>query len=160
MKLLIHDANILIDLIKTESVSQFFSLEYEMITTNAVLQELRADQRCVLDVVISSRKLTIREIEGKEDDCIITLVERNPALSYPDCTVLYVAEVMMATLLTGDQKLRTCAKDRGIEVSGIFWAFDEMLIKKKLTRAEYKEKLTVLMRVNRWLPAEEFEKRK
>ena len=160
MKLLIHDANILIDLIKTESVRQFFSLEYEMITTNAVLQELRADQRCELDAVINGRKLVIRQIKEKEDNFIIQLVEKNPALSFPDCTVLFVADDMKATLLTGDQKLRSCAEGRGITVSGIFWAFDEMLKKKKLTRAEYKEKLAVLKQVNRWLPADEFEKRK
>ena len=66
----------------------------------------------------------------------------------------------MKAVTVHGQKLRSCAEGRGIEVSGIFWAFDEMFKKKKLTKAEYKEKLAVLRKVNSWLPATEFEKRK
>ena len=66
----------------------------------------------------------------------------------------------MKAVTVHGQKLRSCAEGRGIEVSGIFWAFDEMLRKKKLTKAEYREKLAMLTQVNRRFPAEEFEKRK
>lgn len=66
----------------------------------------------------------------------------------------------MKAVTVHGQKLRSCAEGRGIEVSGIFWAFDEMLRKKKLTKAEYKEKLVVLTQVNRRFTADEFEKRK
>lgn len=160
MKLLIHDANILIDLIKTESIRQFFSLDCEMVTTNAVIQELRADQQQELKGLITERRLSICEIKEKEDELITGLLQQNPALSYPDCTVLYVAREMAATLLTGDRALRKCANTHGIEVCGIFWAFDEMLQKKKLSKSEYKQKLSLLKNINRRLPEEEFEKRK
>jgi predicted nucleic acid-binding protein len=160
MKLLIHDANILIDLIKTESIGQFFSLEYEMITTLAVIEELNDDQQIIIAELRESSRLKIRSISEKEDEIIEGLLTQNPALSYPDCTVFYSAQVLQATLLTGDKKLRSCAEEKGIDVRGIFWIFDEMLKAKQFTRSEYKEKLSKLKMINRRLPEDEFEKRK
>jgi hypothetical protein len=62
-------------------------------------------------------------------------------------------------LLTGDKKLKTVAGESGIDVRGIFWAFDEMKAKKVLSPSEYKKKLEKLKEINRRLPLEEFEKR-
>ena len=160
MKLLIHDANILIDLIKTESIGQFFSLNYEMITTLAVIEELNDDQQIIIAELRESSRLKIRSISEKEDEIIEGLLTQYPAISYPDCTVFYSAQSIQATLLTGDKKLRNCAEEKGIDVRGIFWIFDEMLEQKKISRTDYKGKLAKLEMINRRLPKEEFDKRK
>jgi predicted nucleic acid-binding protein len=160
MNLLIHDANILIDLIKTECIRHFFSLEYEMFTTSAVLGELNDAQQRILEQFISQRKLKIRKFDDKEDEAIIKTFSETPGISYPDATVYFASKDMGALLLTGNKKLRSVAESTGIEVKGIFWAFDEMKTKKVLSPSEYKKKLEKLNEINRRLPIEEFEKRK
>jgi len=160
MNLLIHDANILIDLIKTECVGHFFSLKYEMFTTSAVMGELDEEQQRILEQFIAENKLRIRKFNDLEDEAILKIFSNTPGISYPDATVYFASKDMGALLLTGDKKLRTIAESTGVDVKGIFWAFDEMKTKKALTVAEYKRKLEKLKEINRRLPMEEFEKRK
>jgi len=161
MNLLIHDANILIDLIKLDCIHFLFSLDYEMYTTNAVKYELYDEQKRILDIYIAENKLKIRKIEDSEDDEVTQIFNKNERIiSYPDATVYFASKDMGALLLTGDKKLRTIAESTGVDVKGIFWAFDEMKTKKALTVAEYKRKLEKLKEINRRLPMEEFEKRK
>jgi len=160
MNLLIHDANILIDLIKTECVGHFFSLKYEMFTTSAVMGELDEEQQRILEQFIAENILKIRKFNDIEDEAIFKIYSNTPGISYPDATVYFASKDMGALLLTGDKKLRSVAESSGVDVKGIFWAFDEMKMNKALTVAEYKRKLEKLKEINRRLPMEEFEKRK
>jgi len=159
MNLLIHDANILIDLITTECIGDFFSLEYEMFTTSAVIGELDDEQQKILERFIAAKKLKIRKFNDREDVEIIEIFSNTPGISYPDATVYFASKDMGALLLTGDKKLRSVAEKSGVEVKGIFWAFDEMKAKKALSSTEYKKSLEKLKEINRRLPKEEFEKR-
>jgi hypothetical protein len=46
MRILINDANILIDLIRLACVDAFFKLDAEVSTTDFVLEELEIEQQC------------------------------------------------------------------------------------------------------------------
>jgi len=158
MKVLITDANILIDLLKTETVDCFFKLEYEIYTTQAVLDECNDDQQKILLKQIRAGRLSIFHLDDADNETVENLIIENKGLSYADCTILHTAKSMKAVLLTGDYKLRQVTQEADIAVKGIFWVFDEMLIQKVLEKKEYHQKLLKLKDVNRWLPEDEFEK--
>lgn len=159
MKVLITDANIFIDLLKTASDELFFKLDYDMFTTQAVIDECNDVQRKVLFKHIGSGRLSIFHLQSEDDEVIESMVLAHGGLSYADCTVLHAASSLKAVLLTGDRDLRKTTQRNDIEVRGIFWIFDEMLKQKIFDNREYKQKLLKLKDVNQWLPKEEFEHR-
>jgi len=53
--------------------------------------------------------------------------DRYPAMAWHECLALRMAEeVAVATLLTGDSRLRRIAREKAIDVHGVIWALDEM----------------------------------
>jgi len=159
MKLLITDANILIDLLKTNTIKEFFILEYEVYTTQAIINECNDSQQKVLQGFIKKGKLSIYGFNQNDEAEVEKLYHLHKYLSFPDCSVLYVSGLLKAVLLTGDQKLRSVSSDEHIQVRGIFWVFDEMLKCKIVDKKMYKAKLSELKEVNQWLPQGEFKKR-
>jgi predicted nucleic acid-binding protein len=159
MKVLITDANILIDLLKTETVGCFFKLKCEVHTTRAVFDECNEDQRRVLNKYSKSGRLSVYTLQVEDDSHVESLLQLHPYLSFADCSVLHVADKLDAVLLTGDRKLKTVAQAGKVEVRGIFWVFDEMLKQKVIEKKEYSLKLAKLKDINRWLPEDEFKKR-
>jgi len=159
MKLLITDANILIDLLKTDTIKEFFKLEYEIYTTQSIINECNDSQQKVLQRYIKAGKLSIYSFTKNDEAEVEKLYHDHKYLSYPDCSVFYVSGLIKAVLLSGDQKLRSVSMDAGIQVRGIFWVFDEMLKYKILDKKVYKAKLSELREVNQWLPQGEFKKR-
>jgi len=159
MKILITDANILIDLVKTDSIKEFFTLEYEVYTTQAIINECNDSQQKVLQSYIKTGKLSIYSFSQNDEAEIEELYHLHKYLSYPDCSVLYVSGLLKAVLLSGDQKLRSVSAGAGTQVRGIFWVFDEMLKCKIIGKKEYGIILAKLKEVNQWLPEAEFRKR-
>ncbi len=159
MKVLITDANILIDLLKTGTESCFFKMKYEVLTTRAVFEECNEEQQKVLSKYSKTGRLSVHTLRAEGDSCIESLIQLYPFLSFADCSVLYVGESLKAVLLTGDRRLKSVAHDRKVEVRGIFWVFDEMLKQKVITKKKYSLKLAKLKDINRWLPEDEFKSR-
>lgn len=86
MKLLINDANILIDIVKLENVEAFFALDFDLHTTDFVLAELKEYQK---EILVSAH-LSIITTESAEDfSSIFDLQELNKGLSFEDCSVWY-----------------------------------------------------------------------
>lgn len=159
MNILVTDANILIDLLKTESEGSFFSLEQEIYTTLAVIIECDDKQQEILNEYIKTERLRIYKLKPEDDEKIEDIILNNRRLSPADCSVLYITTKLEAILLTGDSTLRKKAENIKQQVCGIFWVFDEMLKQKVIDKIIYKRKLTKLKEVNRWLPEDEFGKR-
>ncbi len=157
MKIVVNDANILIDLIKTGLIDSFFRLECDMHTSNMVINECLSDKQGVLSEFVKEGLLNTHIFEDYSD--LLIIKTRYPALTIEDCSVFYLAKTFNAILLTGEKKLRTAASDNEIEVKGIFWIFDELLKNEIITKKEYREKLKELKEVNSWLPEIEFKKR-
>lgn len=55
-------------------------------------------------------------------------------------------------ILTGDNVLRKTVKKHDIEVHGILWILDELIIQKIISKSTAYQKLVFLMEINQRLP--------
>jgi len=153
MRIVINDANILIDLFHLDLVEGFFSLKgLELKTTDFVFEELHDDQKNVIEQFIENQSLIL--IESSEDD-LINIYEIHSStngLSVQDCSVWYHAKKNHGILLTGDGKLRKQSLADGVEVRGILYIFDQLLISELITFEFAIEKLNQLYLLNERLP--------
>lgn len=61
MKIVINDANILIDLVKLELVDAFSELDFDLHTTDFVLEELNDEQKTPIINLNNGKKLQVIE---------------------------------------------------------------------------------------------------
>ncbi|NPA43659.1 MAG: PIN domain-containing protein [Chlorobi bacterium] len=97
----ICDANIFIDLEKSELIPLFFDLPIEIYTTDLVWHEVKSAQE-VLKVFRQNGKLKILSASEEELQEMVALKTRN--LSLADCSVLYYAKTRGYLLLTNEKK--------------------------------------------------------
>jgi rRNA-processing protein FCF1 len=160
MKIVINDANILIDLVKLELIYAFSKLEFDLHTTDFVLEELNDEQKTSIANLNNEKRLTVIEtIETADFQGIITILEKSTGLSFEDCSVWYYSKKMSGILLTGDGKLRKQASKDNIEVRGIIYLFDVLLNQNLISFQEAVEKIKQLMLLNNRLPKKEIDKR-
>ncbi len=153
MKILINDANILIDLIELNLLQEFILLDFEMCTTDFILAEIDDAQRLRIGTIIESGHLNVIVTENDEDfDGINGLLEIGGGLSLEDCSAWYYSQKLGGILVTGDGSLRKMAKAAGIEVRGIIYLFDELLAHKIMPCAMAVEKIEQLLTINSRLP--------
>lgn len=160
MKIVINDANILIDLVKLELIDAFSKLDFDLHTTDFVLDELNDEQKTPIVNLNNGKKLTVIETTETIDfQGITTILEKSTGLSFEDCSVWYYSKKMSGILLTGDGKLRKQASKDKIEVRGIIYLFDVLLNQKLISFQEAIEKIKQLMLLNNRLPKKEIDKR-
>jgi len=160
MRVVINDANILIDLAKLELLDVFSQLNFELHSTDFVLAELNKSQRVLIDKLILDNVLNIIKTEDIDDfNGISSLLERTNGLSFEDCSVWYYSKKMNGILLTGDGKLRKQARKDEIEVKGIIYIFDELLAQGLISYAIAILRMKQLIQLNMRLPEAEIEKR-
>ncbi|WP_136809590.1 hypothetical protein [Desulfosediminicola flagellatus] len=159
MIFLVNDANILIDLLKIDLLEQFFELDFDFQVTDMVVAEIEEDNAGKLQTCIDNELLTKQSFSFEDLMKIQSIEVENPALSIADCSCLYLAQNLNATLLTGDAALRRIALQQNIEVHGILWVLDEMLAIHLLTQVQAHDKLQQLMKINPRLPKGECKKR-
>ena len=157
MEIVISDANILIDIEKADLTDDFFKLPYSMHTTDFIIHELR--DTTIIDkmhYLEAQGKLTIKQFTSDELAAIIAIQTDQPQLSIQDCSVWKYAKDLKGRLLTGDRKLRKCAEDDSILVSGILFILDEMVESFHIIScSRAAEALRKLISMNPRLPAEE-----
>ena len=160
MKIVINDANILIDLVKLDLLDAFSKLQFDLYTTDFVYEELNEEQKSPVTILNKNGILKILETEELVDFQKITeLLESSNGLSFEDCSVWHYREKLSGTLLTGDRKLRKQVSKEGIEVRGILYIFDELIKQNLLDFSHGIEKLKQLDQLNTRLPKKEIEKR-
>ena len=147
MKLIVNDANILIDLIKLELLPHFFALEFQFHVTDMVLGELLSAQAETLAPYIDNGTLQVYPITGEDLATIAELTGRYPRLSNKDCSALHHASSLNAILVTSDNQLRLTAQSIDLEVHGHLWVFDCMIEAKTITGLRASQKLTELCEV-------------
>lgn len=147
MKLVVTDACIFIDVMELQLASEFFGLELEIHTTVDVINELYPQQQQLLRAYEHGGKLTIHVLTPEDQEAIS--MENFPrALSPEDCSVIYIARKLNATILSSDKPVRTHARNLSIEYHGMFWIFDKLVAVKILTGATATAKLKVLLASN------------
>ena len=156
MKILINDANILIDLVKLDIVDAFLSLEFELHTTDFVFAELSVQQQ----ESIAHVKLNIIKMDDQQDfDAITKLLTTHNGLSFEDCSVWHYTHKLNGILITGDGILRKKVTNTGLLVKGIIYIVEEIKNQHKLPIAICIEKLKELKMINNRLPNHEIDKR-
>lgn len=125
MIIVIHDANVLIDLHHAGLGEAYAKLGMETWTTNLVIHEIQGRHGAFLDHLKTSGVLRVSE---PSLPALLTLkAVLSSALSIADASVLYEAETRRARLLAGDAALRRAAHARHIEVGGVLWILDRLL---------------------------------
>lgn len=160
MKIVINDANIWIDLVKLDLLQAFSQLDFELHTTDFVLEELHDNQKESVQLLHQKGMLNIIETTETEDFINISnLTDKSTGLSFEDCSVWYYSKKLSGILLTGDGKLRKHATKDGVEVKGLIYILDCLLSQNILNFAQAIEKLNQLYAVNNRLPKQEIERR-
>ncbi|MFM9948454.1 MAG: hypothetical protein ACKV1O_10990 [Saprospiraceae bacterium] len=149
----ISDANIFIDLLAFDLISFLFAIDFEVITTQEVFDELIVEQQVALMPYVSAERLTIMNLNAPHFT-EISLLQTSKRLSFADHTVLYWAEKLPAMVLTGDKLLRKACERQKLEVHGILWLFDRFLDAGLFDKYTARNLLTELMQFNPWLPKE------
>lgn len=156
MKVLINDANILIDIVKLGIEEAFLSLHFDLYTTDFVFAELADEQQ----KRITSEKLKVIVTETPEDfSGIVALHSSNKGVSFEDCSVWYYAGKMAGTMITGDATLRKKVEQSGLEVKGIIFIVEEIKKQEKLSVADCIARFEELKLLNKRLPFVEIDKR-
>ena len=161
MKLVVNDANILIDLVKLHMLPDFFALDLEFHTTALVLDELYDEQKEELQSYIDSGTLHVNELEAEEMMEVFDLQAQRPVLSPQDCSALFCAEKLGGALISSDKNLRNFAKTKTVEVHGHLWIFDSLVEKQIYNGGKACTQLEALQQLNTKLnlPKHECEKR-
>lgn len=144
MKVIVNDANILIDLVELKILPYFFKLDVEFRTTELILDELIEEQQEALLPYIETGRLLIEKLSNDELVEIAVIQAIKPKLSEQDCSAYYQAQKHMAILITSDNVLRKFAKSKNIVVHGHLWVFDNLYEQSIITGARATEKLNQL----------------
>lgn len=128
MIVVVNDANILIDLIKLQLVEPFFNINWEFHSTDLIIEnELYDEQKLQLQPYIESGKLNIQELDAEDMIAILDIQYKKPQLSDKDCSALYYAKKLNASLVTSDNTLRKYAESIQVDVHGHLWVMDAMV---------------------------------
>ena len=159
MRVVVNDANILIDIAKLDLVGQFFKLPFEFHCTQFVIEELHPYQFKLYTPYIGEKTLLVKEYSAEELSELAEFQRGHSTLSEQDCSAFRHAQEIRALLLTGDKNLRMLAEENKLEVHGIVWLFDVFVKQKVITKKLAAKKLELLMTINKRLPTTELEKR-
>jgi predicted nucleic acid-binding protein len=133
VKIIVNDANILIDLVDLKILPYFFQLEFEFHTTAIILDELFEEQKEALFPYIETGSLIIDDISDEDLIEILMIRATKPNLSEQDCSAFYQAKKDKAALITSDNTLRKFAQANNLEVHGHLWVFDNLVNNEILT---------------------------
>lgn len=152
MKIILNDANILIDLVKLDLMNEFILLEFDLKTTDVVYDELNDNQKFIIESYINSGYIELIITEELDYNGIEIIFKNSLGLSFEDCSVWYYGNKLNSTLLTGDGKLKKQAMVNGVNVKGILFIFDQLLLRSLITFEYANEKLNQLYEINPRLP--------
>lgn len=144
MKIIVNDANILIDLVELKMLPYFFKLEFEFRTTQLILDELFDEQQEALIPYIETEKLILDTFSVNDLVEIMSLQHAKPKLSEQDCSAFFQAKKTGAVLITSDNLLRKFAHAQNIEVHGHLWVFDKLFVNNIISGERATEKLNLL----------------
>lgn len=160
MRIIINDANILMDIADLNLLEHLPQLKYELHTTDFVIAEIEdIDQSSKLNSFIKDKKLKVVSFSAERLNKIYALVNMHSGLSVTDCSVLSYSKEVDGILLTGDGKLRKVAQKADIEVRGILFIFDELVNMEIISKKLAVIKLMELISINTRLPLDEIHKR-
>lgn len=154
-RLLISDANILIDMNAGGLLRSMFKLEFAFAVPDTLFEEELRNHHPNLRYL----GLQSLELDGETVEYAGRLVQKHSATGTGtnDLLALALAWQQECTLLTGDPKLRCAAESELVEVHGTLWLIEQMvnrgLIRPKRARQAY----DAMRKAGRRLPWDEVE---
>jgi len=113
-KIVVSDTNIFIDLISVNLLDGFFSLPWEIHTTDMIMKELKdSNQKSAVETFRQRGCLKVSGFEGEEMMELMRmrkLASESSNASIQDCSVWKLAKNHGCSLLTGDNRLRKVVK--------------------------------------------------
>ncbi len=159
MKVAVQDANILIDLELSGLLGNWFQLGIETHTTDLILEQVREGGHAEVLANAKSGRLRTHVSTAETLAKAVELAALNPGIDLEDGSVCLLAQELGAILLTGDRRLRDVAVAQQVDVHGTLWIFDRLVEGGALSAAVACERLERLLRLDRYLPRAECEKR-
>jgi len=155
MKVVVEDANVLLDLVNGGLLGLWLGVEFKNSTTHLVWEEVAlTHQRQEVQPFIDSGLLTLDEIQPQSWEEIFHF-SNSCGVSISDASVWFIAKSERAILLTGDSKLRKSAKAVGVEVRGVLWVLDELVVRGKILPSSATLALNKMIADGSFLPSEE-----
>lgn len=159
MKVVVEDANVLLDLVNGGILATWLGCDYENCTTHLVWNEVTdTGQRSNVQPFIDSGLISLRDVPADAWETVATFAH-STGISISDSSVWWVSRTDRAILLTGDSKLRRVARDVGVEVRGVLWVLDELIRFEKITPAAAASALEEMIKQGAFLPPAECEAR-
>ena len=125
-KIIVKDACILFDLIDLDLLDLFFQLEYTVITTQAVIDEVTSPHQMKhIDIHLEQGNISIDSFGN--DEFIFQLHNEYRGLSLTDCSVVDLAYRCNGILLSADKSVRKVSEKHQIEVHGIIWVITRLI---------------------------------
>lgn len=132
VRLLISDANVLIDIEEGEIVPHLFRLSHRIATPDVLFyDELESRHPDLPD-----SGLELLGMSGELIDEAQRLAATYRAPSRYDMLALVLAREQQCRLLTGDNPLRELAEGWGVEVHGTLWLVEEMVREQFISKTE------------------------
>jgi predicted nucleic acid-binding protein len=153
MLLLIHDANVLIDLFDTGLLTKAMTLPCIMETTDLVQNEITdPDQTRAISRCVEENRLAVLTSNVEQFASIGKMQNAHPQLTLADCSVVFHAKDRQGIILSGDRRLRRLAENNGIEVHSTPWILNLMVAEGLLSPKKACQGLKLLMKINERLP--------
>lgn len=159
-KIYVSDANIFIDMHRVGMIDCIFTLPCTIHTTDFVFRELLDDAlRTKLFDYEKAGKLYIKRFSADEiQDLSLFRVEERARLSFPDMSIWYYAYKENGMIITGDKALRRKAEKDDIEVHGILYLWDLLVVNGIVDSFSASRRLMHLCSFNKRIPKNECQK--
>lgn len=156
MRIIIHDASVLIDLVSMEILNEALSLPDDMAVPDLVVHEIvEPRQREALGACIQDRRFRVLPLNGDELAQAALMRTQMSGLSMADCSVILKAQALSGMILSGDMRLRKQATALGFEVHGSLWVVEQLFTHGALTSKDACVALTTLENSNSRIPKNE-----
>jgi predicted nucleic acid-binding protein len=156
MRIAISDANILIDISSVGLLETMTRLPFEFVVPDFVVNEItRPEQKEAIDSLVRSGVLKVIAANTEELESIGSLARAVRTLSIPDCSVLILAGIHGAMILSNDSRMRQHAKSTGLECHGTIWIVHQLVVRRELGTDTARNCLLRLMSTNVRFPKSE-----
>jgi predicted nucleic acid-binding protein len=154
-RLLISDANILIDLEDGNLINELFKLPFQFQVPDMLyVDELENNHSHLLNLGLQLGELTPESMVE-----VTRLVQKYKQPSRYDCMTLALAKQNSCTLLTGDGNLRKAAKQENVEFKGTLWIVETMISHQLIAVQSARTAYESMKKTGRRLPWDIAEKR-
>lgn len=148
MRLVVSDANILIDMEEGGLIEAMFKLPETFAVPNVLFMEELVEHHPELP----GHGLLVQELGELAVVETYRLRQRYPNPSLNDLFALALAKQEACPLLTGDRNLRVAADQEGVELRGTLWLVERLVEEAIVTVEQAAEAYERMRATNRWLP--------